>query len=104
MGANVVDLSEYRKRREHNEDGTEGWVSGPAHCLQCDYTWVAVAPVGLRWLQCPDCKSEKGHFEGKVNRGELDWVCKCGNDLFRICEDGAYCTVCGTLVDGVHFD
>jgi len=100
MSANIVNLADYKGRKEDSEES----LSGPARCLQCDHTWVAVAPVGMRWLDCPSCKSSKGHLEGRVNRGEFDWFCGCGNDLFRICEESAYCTVCGTLVEGAHFD
>lgn len=100
MGTNVVNLAGYRNEREDDQET----LAGSARCLQCDYTWVAVVPVGVRWLECPNCKSEKGHLDAKVDRGEFDWLCGCGNDLFRICEEGAYCTVCGAVVRGIHFD
>lgn len=29
--------------------------SGAAECLDCDYSWVAVWPVGADALECPNC-------------------------------------------------
>ena len=100
-GAEVVNLAEYKLQRESEGQET---ISGKAHCLDCNHEWVAVVPVGVRWLECPSCGSGKGHLKFRVDRGEHDWVCNCGNDLFRISEEGAYCTLCGTVVRGIFSD
>lgn len=33
---------------ENNTNGTEYYLSGSARCLQCNYEWVAVSPIGTR--------------------------------------------------------
>ena len=33
-------------------------ISGDARCLACKHEWVAVAPIGTIWLECPACKDD----------------------------------------------
>lgn len=77
------------------EDRRKGWLTGPAQCLGCSHQWVAVSPVGTVWLECPSCGLEMGRRVGPVEAGAEQWKCGCGNDLFRINREGAYCARCG---------
>lgn len=70
-------------------------LSGPAVCLACQHKWVAVAPVGAVWLECPACSLERGRYVGQVSRDGDHWHCNCGNDLFRATQAGMYCPNCG---------
>lgn len=69
-------------------------ISGPAVCLQCGYTWSAVALVGTTELQCPECKAFKGAFEG-FTIPEKVRICECGNEHFYLEPEGAMCALCG---------
>lgn len=71
--------------------------TGEAVCMACRATWVAVAPSGTAWLECPACGCSHGHFKYPFLMGEWVWTCACGNDLFGICEAGPYCPACGAL-------
>lgn len=86
---NVIDLQRFKDEREpHNV--------GAARCLDCKHDWNAVAPVGVPWLQCPNCQAMKGRFMGPhLKLGKELWHCNCGNDLFQITRDGCYCPNCG---------
>lgn len=71
------------------------WTSGPALCLRCKHEWVAVAPVGLDWFECPECHCHTGCKAGAVKVEGPHYQCKCGNWLFLITPDGTYCPLCG---------
>ena len=77
------------------EDRSKGWLTGPTQCLGCSHQWVAVSPVGVVWLECPSCGLEMGRRTGPVEAGAEHWECGCGNDLFMINREGAYCARCG---------
>ena len=84
----IISLQKEREsRRPH--------LSGEARCMLCSYEWVAVALVGTLWLECPSCHSEKGYLKFPVQRTGLEWICICGNDLFRVTPEGYYCPNCG---------
>ncbi len=70
-------------------------LSGTAKCLVCRYEWIAVAPIGTHWLECPICKHETSRFIAPVAREGMHWQCLCGNDLFYIMPERTYCSVCG---------
>ena len=82
--SSVVELDEYRP---HN--------SGKARCLTCSHEHVAVAPVGVTWMECPACHTFKATWVGACQRDGLEWQCKCGNDLFHVKPEGTYCPHCG---------
>jgi len=91
--ADIIDLSKERNDRLPH-------LSGEARCMLCGKEWVAVAPVGTPWLECPECHSEKGYMKFHVQRTGSEWICNCGNDLFRVTPDGYYCPNCGTWQKG----
>jgi len=37
-------------------------VAGRARCLTCKHEWAAVAPIGMEWLECPECSVERSRF------------------------------------------
>lgn len=91
--AEVVDLNERR-------DSLHTHASGPAVCLGCGHKWSCVSPLPVPTeLECPACKTMKGTLEGLINRSAFIWQCQCGNQLFNICPDGAWCPVCGLEVE-----
>lgn len=49
----IVDLASAREQRMPH-------VCGPALCLICQHMWEAVAPLGTRWLECPQCHRMQG--------------------------------------------
>jgi DNA-directed RNA polymerase subunit RPC12/RpoP len=68
--------------------------------MACNHNWQAVAPVGVTELECPNCKTMKGHyifaFAPAVNKV---WECNCGNQLFHIALEGIFCPNCGVCQD-----
>lgn len=79
---------------------TEHYLSGKARCLQCQYEWVGVAPVGTVWLECPSCHTHHGTYIAQVEREEEHWQCDCGNPLFYVTKSGIYCPMCGCWQQG----
>ena len=88
----IIDLNEARRRSgAHN--------CGYAICISCKHEWVAVSPAGRNWLSCPKCWRETGVFKFPFSKvDDLHWTCDCGNDLFNITPDGAYCPNCGQTI------
>jgi len=88
MTNNIISLSDFSKDNIPS-------LTGPAICIQCKYKWTAVAPAGVYLLECPECGLEKGVWEYPMKTETL-WTCLCGNDFFRINEDGIFCGLCGS--------
>ena len=95
MTDNVVSLA---ANRQH--------LSGLAHCTACKHEWVAVAPVGTVWLECPSCGTERGLMKSPVepNDGEMEFRCNCGCRIFGIRSNETgdvwiFCVSCGTVQD-----
>lgn len=86
--SNVVELK--KKKEPHG--------AGEAFCLQCGHEWVAVAPIGVVHLNCPNCGTCKGlyRFPFAPNEGEVERVCNCGNKYFCFTLKGHMCPNCGT--------
>lgn len=90
----IISLQDKRKEKE-------GVLSGEARCRECGHEWVAVAPLGTRWLECPQCHTDKGLFKYPCDRkDDLHWTCSCGMDLFTVYEKGIMCPVCGEWQSG----
>lgn len=75
-------------------------IVGAAHCIACAHKWTSVAPVGSVWLECPNCKCDKGLMDQPCVRELPTWTCNCGNDLFHVTKDGYYCPNCGDWQTG----
>lgn len=75
-------------------------MTGEAICTGCNKEWTAVAPVGTKELECPDCHTMKGLFKHHLApvTNEL-WVCNCGNRLFFILKGQIQCCECGVLTN-----
>lgn len=84
----VVDISKAREERQPH-------LSGKAKCLACKHEWVAVAPSGTIWLECPSCSLERGRYVAQMEKPVPHWHCKCENNLFYVTADGYYCPNCG---------
>jgi hypothetical protein len=88
----VVNLND---ARPHSE--------GEAFCLDCKHQWVAVAPSGVVWMECPACHLMRGRFKfHHMHYDKPHWECGCGNELFCILPDFVYCPNCGKRQDGFH--
>ena len=74
-------------------------ATGEAVCMHCQHEWVAVAPTGMTWLDCPECGTQKGGFKFPfgVPVGDRLLVCDCGNDIFFVTPVGCLCPNCGCL-------
>jgi Zn finger protein HypA/HybF involved in hydrogenase expression len=90
---NVVDLA--AKRAENTPH-----ASGEARCLDCKYEYVAVAPLGVTWMECPKCSLMRSRFIFAHTREGPYWECNCGNSLFHATKDGMYCPNCGEWQKG----
>lgn len=84
------------KRKEENVPH----CSGEAKCFACHNKWVAVAPVGASWMQCPKCELMRGRFVHPTLRDLPHWECSCGCDIFHLVPDGVYCPNCGVWQSG----
>lgn len=73
-------------------------LSGEAICACCRHKWIAVAPVGTKELECPECGTFKGLFVNQVApRSEYLWECNCGCQIFFILKEGIQCYQCGDI-------
>lgn len=88
MVVTVVDLSAEREKRTPHS-------AGRARCLACKHEWVAVAPTGVTWMECPACLLERGRFVGQHEVEGPHWFCPCGNNLYFATPEGLYCPNCG---------
>lgn len=76
--------------------------NGEAKCLACGHKWVAVAPLGIDELECPDCGTMRGVFDGAMSMNESYFVYACNEcdgthmRIFKHTETGGYCVVCAT--------
>ncbi len=70
-------------------------LTGNARCSTCKHEWIAVAPIGEDWLECPGCNEVKGRFVHDAVPNDDVWVCKCGCDVFRVTRNAAFCIHCG---------
>jgi hypothetical protein len=75
----------------------QGHLSGEAFCINCKYSWAAVAPMGTIILECPECHTMKGCFKYGCGfpEGEVQWTCNCGCQMFVIGIDKTICFHCG---------
>jgi Zn finger protein HypA/HybF involved in hydrogenase expression len=90
----VIDLQQAKLNRAPHR-------AGPARCLGCGHEWTAVAQSGETRIECPECKTDKGVFQGLCYPQDgYIWRCNCGNELFLITPDGELCPACGVYVDG----
>ena len=76
-------------------DESQAHLSGRARCCACQHEWVAVAPTGSVWLECPSCRTEKGRYLHDVTPAEAWWHCRCGCDVFRVNRTFVTCVNCG---------
>ena len=71
-------------------------MTGPARCIACGHEEIAVAPIGVVWMECSECHAMKVLFKHAVcDESRLHWTCNCGNDLFHATPEGFYCPNCG---------
>lgn len=75
-------------------------LAGKAKCLDCKHMWMAIAPIGTLWLECPNCGLMRGRVYADVQRDGLHWHCKCGFEVFYVTPDGYYCPNCGAWQTG----
>lgn len=79
----VVRLDDYRST-----------TTGDAVCLVCGHKWVAVVPAGVADLECPECGTFRGVFNG-LCAPDYVWECNCGCQHFYLHASGAMCAKCG---------
>lgn len=77
-------------------------LSGSAKCLACDHQWVAVAPIGVDWFECPSCHTQRGTWIHPVGLpdGSSRWVCNCGGDVFFVLSTHLVCVRCALTHPG----
>lgn len=87
MTGQIIDLSAARAAREREEhEGSGPHWSGNVRCIGCWHEWVAVAPVGSYWLECPACGFEKGApvYAMSAELGTMVLTCDCGCEAMMI--------------------
>lgn len=91
-----MSVIEFKPKGQKSEESPHG--TGEAFCIDCEHTWVAVAPNGTRCLECPSCHRMTGKFkfEWYPPPGTMVRVCDCGNQLFYLTQEGHLCANCGT--------
>lgn len=82
----MADIISFEEQLRHK--------TGPAVCLACKHTWVAVAVSNVEWLECPECGLTRGAFKFPVIPEQV-WTCSCGNALWYITPEGYMCPNCG---------
>lgn len=87
----TADLFDFKAEKE----GRTPHLSGSARCLACQHEWVAVAPVGSIWLECPACSLIRGRYFEPAEKPARHWTCNCGCDLFHVTPNEIYCPNCG---------
>jgi len=95
MNDKVVSLDSKRAAKSPH-------VADRAYCTACKHEWVAVAPVGTLWLECPKCTTYRALFHFAPHRGDLTRVCpKCDGFLFSVLQRGKLeCVACAELLPG----
>lgn len=92
MAAEVLSLDQYRPH-----------MTGQARCTACGHDFVAVAPVGETWFECPKRGTERALLRYPV-LDEPAWPneyqCNCGCSVFAIRSDSSgdvriACLSCG---------
>jgi hypothetical protein len=84
----------------NNAERGEAHLSGEAICSACDKEWTAVAPVGTKELECPDCKTMKGLFKHHLAPVTPKvWTCNCGCRLFFVLKNQIQCCECGVTTN-----
>jgi hypothetical protein len=87
---NIINLATEKEIRQPQ-------LSGTALCINCRHEWIAVAPQGPEWLDCPQCQLMRGHYRFHCEPEGEAWACNCGNQLFYVMRNGICCPNCGAL-------
>lgn len=74
----VVEFKKPGRRKKPDQE----WASDEAICVGCRHRWVAVSPIGTRWLECPGCGAMKGVYYKPFGATEGDnvYTCDCGSE------------------------
>ncbi len=92
----LVSLAEKREDQE-------SYSTGEVRCVACGHEWIQVAPKSLSWFECEKCGLHKGNWKYPFERGEVRFVCNCGNVNFQIVPGAIYCPACGDDVSPDDF-
>lgn len=83
---NIIELKPKEKK----------WLNGPAVCMECKHEWQAAAEVGTNVMECPECNTYKGTWQGIVEPPAERWECgSCEGQLFFVTPEGFCCAKCG---------
>lgn len=95
----MADVIDFKNRTtKYNADGPTVQLKGQIMCMACGNvrdTIEVVTDEGMIWFDCKACGLHHATWRYPVVIGKQSWQCKCGWELFRINEHGAYCTRCG---------
>ena len=90
----MSEVIPFKAKERTDADGPH--CEGQAFCGACGHEWVAVAPIGVVHLDCPECGRRWGLFKNAVEPS-VAWKCKCGEALFFLTPVGAMCRHCGIV-------
>lgn len=91
----VISLAQAREERKPHWTGT-------CKCIGCGHEYVGVAPLGVMFIDCPECGLPKGHPKHPfgAQEGDLFFRCVCGSEALTAYKRGGYfrtmCMACGT--------
>lgn len=92
----VTDISKAREARNPQRTGI-------ARCIGCKHEWVATAPVGAPYVDCPECEAKMGRFiaPALLQPDEARVQCSlCGSQLFMVTAQLVlHCVSCGNDVE-----
>ena len=89
----VIDFAQAKLDREAH-------AAGEAVCLACQHEWVAVSPLGIPWLECPNCHCHKGTYKHPFYvPNKPVFHCNCGNHLLVVYREFTMCPACGSYVE-----
>lgn len=87
----VTSLQKVREERNPH-------MTGVALCCACKHEWVATAPVGATFLDCPSCGTHKGRMvhPSLLEPGTDRLECRCGCQMFSVSKGQLVCVNCAT--------
>lgn len=88
----ITDLNKFRTKNQ-----APSLTCGELRCLECGCEWYEERKDRniAEWLECPSCGLHKGRPKYVYEHPGAHWRCACGNELFSLTPDGAYCPHCG---------
>jgi ribosomal protein S27E len=100
----VISLTKAREERQPH-------IAGVFVCVGCRHEWIGIAPLGVRWHECPACSLPKATVKHPfaADEGDLELRCvECGGEtLTAYKRNGKFwvrCMGCGNDLTHAFYD